>query len=92
VKQDLAETIALRALAWTLTQPDEIGGFLNATGAAAGDLAGRAGDPLFLAAVLDFLLAEDRRVIAFCDAEGLDYGQPMQARAALPGGDLVHWT
>jgi hypothetical protein len=32
------------------------------------------------------------RAIAFCDAEGLDYGQPMQARAALPGGDLVHWT
>jgi hypothetical protein len=31
-------------------------------------------------------------VIAFCDAVGRDYGQPMQARAALPGGDVVHWT
>jgi hypothetical protein len=92
VKQDLAEAIALKALAWILGQPEEIDEFLGATGAAAGDLADRVTDPLFLAAVLEFLLTEDRRVIGFCDAVGLGYDQPMQARAALPGGNVVHWT
>lgn len=88
----LAETIALQALGWIVGQPDELGGFLGATGAAADDLARQAQDPVFLGAVLDFLLAEDRRVIAFCEACALAYDQPMQARAALPGGEVMHWT
>jgi hypothetical protein len=51
-----------------------------------------AGDPAFLGSVLDFLMMDDAWVVAFCDAAGIAYTVPMQARAALPGGAVTHWT
>ncbi len=69
-----------------------IGPFLAATGASPDEVRARAADPDFHLAILDFLLQDDQRVIAFCDAHGLAYTEPMQARAALPGGELPHWT
>jgi hypothetical protein len=92
VQRDHAETIALRALAWLAGETDLLPAFLDQTGAAPRDLAAGAANPVFLAAVLDFLLAEDARVRDFCDASALGYSDPMQARAALPGGQLPHWT
>lgn len=65
---------------------------MSASGASVGDLATLAGDAGFLGALLDFLLEQDARVIAFCDSETLPYAAPMQARLALPGGQLTHWT
>jgi hypothetical protein len=47
---------------------------------------------VFLGAVLDFLMEDDARVIGFCDEAGLPYGAVMQARGALPGGDVPNWT
>jgi hypothetical protein len=92
MKPEAAETLALNALGWLAGQDALLPAFLAATGASLAEVAQRAGEPEFLGAVLDFLLAEDARVIAFCDSAGLPYGQPMQARAALPGGASWHWT
>lgn len=92
MKQDTAEAIALRALAWLAGQEDLLPVFLGASGASALDLRERAEDPDFLASVLDFLVMDDAWVLAFCSAEGLQPGVPMQARAALPGGAQTHWT
>lgn len=90
--KDSAETLALQALGWLLGQEDLLPGFLSASGAAPGDLAGLARQPVFLGAVLDFLLQDDAMVMAFCDAAGLRYEAPMQARMHLPGGPGPHWT
>lgn len=92
MRQEPAETLALRALAWLLADDELLGRFLSQSGAAPGDLAQGAADPRFLGAVLDFLLTEDALVTGFCDAAGYDYAAPMRARAALPGGDVPHWT
>lgn len=92
MKREAAETLALRALAWLAADDDLLGRFLGASGAAPGDLAAGAADPRFLAAVLDFVLTDDSLVMAFCDAESYPYPAPMQARAALPGGEVPHWT
>ena len=92
MKRESAETLALRALAWLAADDDLLGRFLGASGAAPGDLATGASDPRFLAAVVDFLLTDDVLVMAFCDAEGYPYPAPMAARAALPGGEVPHWT
>lgn len=92
MKRDLAETIGLRALGWLAGNDELLPVFLGATGGDVADLKRQAGEPAFLAAVLDFVTMDDAWVIAFCDAAGLDYTQPMQARAALPGGGEVHWT
>ncbi|MDR0808734.1 MAG: DUF3572 domain-containing protein [Gemmobacter sp.] len=91
-EREFAETLALQGLGWLVAQDGLLPGFLAATGAAPTDLAVRAGDPDFLAAVLDFLLSEDALVISFCDAVGLPYEAPMRARSALPGGGAPHWT
>jgi len=90
--QESAETLALRAMAWLIADDDRAGAFLQATGASPGDLAAQAGDPVFLGAVLDFLLSDDALVTGFCDAAGLAYTVPMQARAGLPGHSQMHWT
>lgn len=91
-RQETAETLALRALGWLVGQDDVLAAFLAATGAAPGDLRTGAADPAFLGAVLDFLLAEDARVIACAEALGEPPTRLAEARTALPGGDLPHWT
>lgn len=90
--QDRAEVLALRALGWIAGDGDLLQAFLATTGAAPGDLPALAREPDFLLSVLDFLLADDGRVIAFCDAAGYGRGEPMAARGALPGGAVAHWT
>ncbi|MCE8526147.1 DUF3572 domain-containing protein [Ruegeria pomeroyi] len=88
---DAAETLALQALTWLVTNDELLPVFLGSTGADIGDLRARAGDRQFLASVLDFLTMDDAWVIAFCDEQGIAYDQPMQARAVLGGGEM-HWT
>ncbi|MDT8854093.1 DUF3572 domain-containing protein [Paracoccaceae bacterium Fryx2] len=91
-RQESAETIALQALGWLSGNEDLLPVFLGASGSSVGDLAAGARNPVFLGAVLDFLLMDDAWIIAFCDACGLPYQAPMEARAALPGGGEMHWT
>ena len=87
-----AEALALRALAWMAADAALTGRFLAAAGTGPGELRARAGDPEFLGFVLDFLLGDEAALIAFAADEGIDPDLPLRARAALPGGDLPHWT
>ncbi|MEM6306952.1 MAG: DUF3572 domain-containing protein [Pseudomonadota bacterium] len=89
---EASETLALHAFAWIVGQDDMRGVFMGSAGLSEDDLRHRADDPEFLGAVLDFLCMDDDWVIGFCDAHGLAYTDPMAARAALPGGQQVHWT
>ena len=86
-RQDSAETLALQALSWLAGNDDLLPVFLGATGADVSEMAARADEGAYLASVLDFLLMDDAWVIAFCDAQGLAYTAPLQARAWLPGGE-----
>ncbi|WP_347310518.1 DUF3572 domain-containing protein [Defluviimonas sp. SAOS-178_SWC] len=87
-----ADTVALKALGWLAGQDDLLPVFLGATGTAPEELKRRLSEPEFLVSVLDFILMDDAWVIAFCDAEGLEYTLPKSARHALPGGEEAHWT
>ena len=89
---EAAETLAARALGWIVAQEGLFEVFQGATGANLEDIRTQAQAPEFLAAVLDFLLMDDAWVTGFCEAETLPYETLMRARAALPGGDLPHWT
>ena len=91
-RREVAETVALQALAWLVAHEDLLPVFLGSSGLDETDLRTRAGDPELLAAVLDFLLMDDAWVKGFCDAHQLPYGRLIEARAALPGGEQVHWT
>lgn len=90
--QEAAETLALKALAWLAGDDELMPVFLGATGASIDDLKTRAGDPAFLASVLDFITMDDQWVVSFCDVLNVEYTAPMAARQALPGGEQVNWT
>ncbi|MXU63845.1 DUF3572 domain-containing protein [Oceanomicrobium pacificus] len=92
MKQRNAELIAVQALLWMAGEPEMMAGFLGASGASATDLRGRAQDPEFLGFLLDYLLMDDRAVEQFCQTIDLPPDQLAQVRAALPGGEAVHWT
>ncbi len=87
-----AQVMALAALAWILGRDDLLGNFLNNTGASGQDLAQLAKQPLFLGAVLDFLMEDDRRVIEFCTDHSHPLTSVQAARASLPGAQYMHWT
>jgi hypothetical protein len=89
---EAAETFGLKALGWLATNEELMPVFLGSSGAAVEDLKAQAGDPSFLASVLDFIMMDDAWVIAFCDAIGAQYQDPMLARQAMPGSEQHHWT
>ncbi|MFK7837234.1 MAG: DUF3572 domain-containing protein [Sulfitobacter sp.] len=90
--QESAETLALQVLGWLVTNEDLMPVFLGSTGASEADIKAQASDPVFLGAVLEFLMMDDAWVVRFCDENNLSYDQIMPARAALPGGAEVSWT
>lgn len=90
--QEAAETLALKALGWIAGQDEVLAAFMASSGIEPMQLRAAADQAEVLGAVLDYLLADEGRLIAFCDAAGLDYAAPMAARRALPGGQEVNWT
>ena len=87
-----AETFALNVLTWLIGDQDLLPIFMNSTGTDGDALRENAGSPEFLGAVLDFLLMDDAWVLRCCEETGLDPNLMMTARAALPGGQQMHWT
>ena len=80
-----AESIALQALAFIAGSADHLARFMAETGLAAEDLRTRASEPTLLAGVLDFLLADEARLLGFCRYAALAPERPARARALLPG-------
>ena len=89
---DQAEVLGIKALGWLAANEELLPVFMGASGASLSDLRDRAQDPDFLGAVLDFLLMDDAWVMAFCESATLPYEKLAEARAALPGGQQMHWT
>ncbi|TDL79681.1 DUF3572 family protein [Palleronia sediminis] len=87
-----ARIVAEDALLWLARTDDLLSVFVGATGIAPDRLRHATEEPETLAAVLDFLLMDDDWVTGFCTEAGLAFDTPMRARAALPGGEAVHWT
>ncbi|MBB5515543.1 hypothetical protein FHS89_001555 [Rubricella aquisinus] len=92
MNQSSAETLAITALSWMAADEDRLMPFMAQTGVGIDDLRNAMEQPEILGFILDFLLQDEAALIAFCDDKGLDYMKPAQARAALPGGQIQHWT
>lgn len=91
MRQDIAEIVALGALSW-LAEAELLEAFQSATGADLDTVRNAATEPEFLGAVLDFVMNDDDWVRGVCTAQALPFDALLRARAALPGGDLPHWT
>ena len=75
--------LALRALVWTLGEPDRALRLLDVTGMTPADLRTRAGAPAVLSAVLGFLESYEPDLIACADGIGERPEAIVAARAAL---------
>ncbi|MBP2277946.1 MAG: DUF3572 domain-containing protein [Sphingomonas sp.] len=75
--------LALRALVWTLGEPDRALRLLDVTGMTPADLRTRAGEPAVLSAVLGFLESYEPDLIACADGIGERPEAIVAARAAL---------
>lgn len=80
--QDAAE-LALRALVWTLAEPDRAIRLLDVTGLKPADLRARAGDPVLLAAALGFLEAHEPDLVACAGGLGVTPEAIVAARRVL---------
>ncbi len=90
--QAQAELFATEILGWLAGDHARICAFLATTGMTPDALRGAAGEPAFLLAVIDFLMADEALLLACCAALDAPATMPAAARAALPGGATVHWT
>ena len=82
----VAETLALKALAFLASSGETLERFLALTGIAPEDLRAHAGEAEVLAAVLDFLLASDELLTQFAAQEEIAPLDVHAARRFLPGG------
>lgn len=87
-----AESVALQALGFLASHENLLSVFMGATGIGQADLVANAGDPDMLAAVLDFVMTDDARVLSCARHLGIAPGDIARARAGLPGGDAPSWT
>ncbi|MCO5093095.1 DUF3572 domain-containing protein [Bosea sp. (in: a-proteobacteria)] len=82
---DEAEALALGALAFLAAEPERIEPFLSATGLQPATLRQAAGEPGFLAAVLDHIAGSDSLLLEFAGNAGLNPEMVAEARRALAG-------
>jgi hypothetical protein len=78
-----AEALALRALAWTLGEPDRAMRLLSVTGLEPHDLRARASDPTVLSAALGFLENHEPDLIACAESLGVKPEALVRARMEL---------
>ena len=82
-----AEEIAVGALAFVASDPALLPRFLAITGIEAGQIRQAAQEPGFLAGVLQFILAHEPTLLAFCEATGVNPQSVPAALRALPFGE-----
>ena len=85
---EVAEIVAIRALAFLAGEPARLGQFLSESGIGPQTLRSSASDPRFLAGVLDFIMRDDDTVKAFSDFSQFPPPTIAAAREAL--GESIH--
>ena len=85
-KSEDAEVIALRALGFLASDGERLERFMALSGLTLPAIRQQAGDPAFLAGVLDHVLGDQSLLLMFAEAEDLRPEQVERCRARLPGG------
>ena len=85
--REAAEAVAIQALGFIAADPALLPRFLSITGIEAKDVRAAAGQPGFLAGVLQFVLAHEPTLLQFSTETGLAPEIVGRACRALPFGD-----
>ncbi|MEZ5841163.1 MAG: DUF3572 domain-containing protein [Hyphomicrobiales bacterium] len=80
-----AEAAAIAALAFIAAEPERLGRFLSLTGLGPENLRKAAGEPGFLVAVLDHVLADQSELFVFAETAGLSPEAIEAARHRIAG-------
>ena len=83
-----AESLALQALVWILSDQDRAERLIAVTGLDPDDLRARAGEPAVLSAVLGFLENYEPDLIACAESLGVKPEALVRARAAIDPSDF----
>jgi len=86
--RDAAEAIATQALGFIAGDSARLGRFLAESGLGPETIRRAAGDPAFLPAVLDFILAHEADLLDFAAHLGIDPKHVTAARRLLPGASF----
>ena len=80
-----AEALALRALGFLAAEPERLEPFLAATGLGPANLRAAAGEPHFLAAVLDYLSGTESLLLEFSENLSVNPESVTRAQMLLAG-------
>ena len=80
-----AEETSIAVLGWLAGEQDMLGRFLALTGTRPDQLRQAIRDPAFMAGMLDFLMAHEPTLMAFCEATGVKPEAVVQASHAYNG-------
>jgi len=83
--REAAETLAVQALGFIAEEPQSLSRFLDTSGIPADGIRTAAGEPGFLAGVLEYMLADENLLRAFADRAGIDPAAVARASHALGG-------
>jgi uncharacterized protein DUF3572 len=85
--REFAEALAIQALNFLATDPEQLARFLAGSGIGPDSIRAAAAEPEFLAGVLAFLGENEALLVAFAAAAGVKPGAVDRARTALSGHD-----
>jgi uncharacterized protein DUF3572 len=80
------EDVAIAALAFIAEEPERLGRFLALSGLGPDSLRAAAGQPDFLAGVLDHVLGDETLLLAFAQHADINPDEVARAHRALTGG------
>jgi hypothetical protein len=83
--REVAEMLAIQALAFIAEEPERLHRFLGMTGLPAEQIRAAAEAPGFLAGVLEHMLGDESLLIAFAQSAGIDPAEVARAAGALGG-------
>jgi hypothetical protein len=85
-----AEATAISILGWLAGEPELLSRFLSLTGVLPSDVRHAMADPGFRTGLVDFLMAHEPTLLAFCAATGTQPETVVAAHAVLsaPHGDV----
>jgi Protein of unknown function (DUF3572) len=72
LSREAAETLAVQALAFIAEESERLSRFLGTSGIQSGQVRAAAGEPGFLAGVLEHMLGDESLLIAFAEQAGID--------------------
>ncbi len=85
ISKTVADTIALNIIKFIVLDMELLSQFLTVTGLSLVSLRDNVQQPETLAAIVDFLLANEKALVRFCEDQSLSHEDIWRVRTQLPG-------